>query len=40
MDNAHIESFNRSLWDKCLNVNWFASLAEAKKLIEAEIRLQ
>jgi len=34
-DNAHIESFNGSLRDECLNINWFASLAEAKRLIEA-----
>ena len=34
-DNAHIESFNGSLKDECLNVNWFASLAEAQRLLEA-----
>ena len=34
-DNAHIETFNGSLRDECLNVHWFASLAEAKRLIEA-----
>ncbi len=34
-DNAHIESFNGSLRDECLNVNWFASLPEARRLIEA-----
>ncbi|MCB2073072.1 MAG: IS3 family transposase [Novosphingobium sp.] len=35
MDNAHIETFNGSLRDECLSVHWFASLAEAKRLIEA-----
>jgi putative transposase len=34
-DNCHIETFNGSFRDECLNVNWFASLAEAKVLIEA-----
>lgn len=34
-DNAHIESFNGSLRDECLNVSWFASLAEAQRLIKA-----
>lgn len=34
-DNAHIESFNGSLRDEFLNVNWFASLTEARKLAEA-----
>jgi transposase InsO family protein len=34
-DNAHIESFNGSLRDECLNINWFASVVEAKRLIEA-----
>ena len=34
-DNAHIESFNGSLRDEFLNVNWFATLAEAQKLAEA-----
>ena len=34
-DNAHIESFNGSLRDECLNVNWFASVADAKATIEA-----
>ena len=29
------ESFNGSLRDECLNVNWFASLAEAQRLVEA-----
>lgn len=34
-DNSHIESFNGSLRDECLNVNWFVSLAEAIRLVEA-----
>ena len=34
-DNAHIELFNGSLRDECLNVTWFASLEEARKLVEA-----
>ena len=29
------ESFNGSLRDECLNVNWSASLAEAQRLVEA-----
>lgn len=34
-DNAHIESFNGSLRDECLNLHWFETLAEAKREIEA-----
>ncbi|MCA8892140.1 MAG: transposase [Hyphomonas sp.] len=34
-DNAHIESFNGTLRDEFLNVNWFASLGEAQRLAEA-----
>lgn len=34
-DNAHIESFNGSFRDECLNLNWFASIAEAKRHAEA-----
>lgn len=34
-DNAHIESFNGSVRDELLNVNWFHSVAEAKRLAEA-----
>ncbi len=34
-DNAHIESFNGSLRDECLNLNWFVSAADAKTRIEA-----
>lgn len=33
-DNAHIESFNGSFRDECLNVNWFMSLGDAKRKIE------
>lgn len=33
-DNAHIESFNGSLRDECLNVNWFMSLEDARNKIE------
>ena len=34
-DNAFVESFNGSLRDECLNAHWFASLSEAKGIIEA-----
>jgi putative transposase len=34
-DNAHIETFNGSFRDECLNLHWFATLDEAKNLIEA-----
>ena len=34
-DNAHIESFNGSFRDECLNLNWFASITDAKSKIEA-----
>ncbi|MDZ3832219.1 MAG: IS3 family transposase [Sphingopyxis sp.] len=34
-DNAHIESFNGSFRDECLNLHWFASIPEARRLIEA-----
>lgn len=34
-DNPVIESFNGSLRDECLNVNWFMSLEDAKDKIEA-----
>lgn len=34
-DNAHIESFNGSVRDELLNVNWFQSVPEAKRLAEA-----
>ena len=35
VENAFIESFNGRLRDECLNVNQFASLADAKERIEA-----
>ena len=34
-DNAFIETFNRTLRDECLNIHWFGSIVEAKRLIEA-----
>jgi putative transposase len=34
-DNAYIESFNGSLRDECLNVNWFLSIEEARAKIES-----
>jgi len=34
-DNADIESFTGSFRDECLNLNWFASIAEARTTIEA-----
>ncbi|KUL31195.1 transposase [Chlorobium limicola] len=34
VDNAFIESFNRTVRDECLNDNWFLSLEHARKLIE------
>ncbi len=34
-DNAFIETFNGSLRDACLNLHWFATVAEAKAIIEA-----
>jgi putative transposase len=34
-DNAYVESFNGSLRDECLNVNWFLSLTDARGKIEA-----
>ena len=35
VENAFIESFNGRLWDECLNVHQFTSLAEAQPIIEA-----
>ena len=35
MDNAFIESFNDSLWDECLNTNWFLSIEGAQEKLEA-----
>ncbi len=34
-DNAFIETFNGSLRDECFNLHWFATLAEAKTIVEA-----
>lgn len=34
IDNAHIESFNGSFRDECLNTNWFMSLEDARHKIE------
>jgi len=34
MDNGFIESFNGKLRDECLNMHWFESLTEVRKLIE------
>jgi putative transposase len=34
IDNAYIESFNSSFRDKCLNINWFLSLEDAREKIE------
>lgn len=33
-DNAHIESFNGSFRDECLQTHWFLSLEDAKQKIE------
>lgn len=32
--NGYIESFNGKLRDECLNQNWFATIFEAKKIVE------
>lgn len=34
-DHAHIESFNGSLRDECLNLHWFQTIEEAKEHLEA-----
>ena len=34
MDNGFIERFSGKLRDKCLNMHWFESLAEARQIIE------
>lgn len=34
-DNALIESFNGSFRDECLNANWFLSIDDARKKVEA-----
>ena len=35
IENALVESFNGKFRDECLNEHWFASVAEARALIEA-----
>ena len=35
MQNAFIESFNGKFRDECLNQNWFVSLDDARRMIEA-----
>ncbi len=35
VDNAFIESFNGSLRDECLNINWFLSIEDARNKLEA-----
>jgi putative transposase len=35
IENAFVESFNGKFRDECLNEHWFASVAEARVLIEA-----
>ena len=34
-DNAYVESFNGTLRSECLDAHWFATLEEAKQIIEA-----
>ena len=34
-DNAHVESFNGTFRAECLEAHWFATLSEAKQVIEA-----
>ena len=34
VDNAFIESFNGRLRDECLNLNWFASMEQARRVIK------
>ncbi len=34
MQNGYGESFNGKVRDECLNENWFASLPEARRIIE------
>ena len=35
IENAFVESFNGKFRDECLNEHWFASVVEARTLIEA-----
>ena len=34
-DNAHIESFNGSFRDECLNTHWFLSMTDSRVNIDA-----
>jgi len=34
-DHAHVESFNGTFRQECLNAHWFMTLSEAKEIIEA-----
>ena len=34
MDNGFIESLNGKLRDECLNMHWFESLTEARRVLE------
>lgn len=34
-DNCYVETFNGSLRDECLNVNWFETMEDARTIIEA-----
>jgi putative transposase len=34
-DNAHVESFNGTFRQECLNAHWFTTLGEAKEIIQA-----
>ncbi len=34
-DNAYIEAFNSRFRDECLDQHWFASLEEARQIVEA-----
>jgi putative transposase len=34
-ENGHIESFNGKFRDECLSQEWFVSLADARRIIEA-----
>jgi putative transposase len=35
VQNAYAESFNGRLRDECLSANWFTSLSDARRKIEA-----
>src|SRR5690606_32164898 len=34
VQNAFIESFNGRLRDECLNLNWFSSVSDARRIVE------